>query len=122
MGRQAPPEPYTEKMLLSLANRLERAAARIRAIREVMVRDGEPERLFIFNHKSMSLAIESAEAFSFEAEKSWDAYERGEPYSEATTKSELSGRQPKTDSVLEPENEKPSMAKKGSKTRSASKA
>jgi hypothetical protein len=122
MGRQAPPEPYTEKMLLSLANRLERAAARIRAIRDVMVRDGEPERLFIFNHKSMTLAIESAEAFSFEAEKSWDAYERGEPYSEATTKSELSGRNLSKSDASQGADEAEVDGKKSNKTRSASKS
>ena len=48
--------------------------------------------MFIFNHKSMSLAVESVEAFSFETEKSWDAMERGEPYTSKTTKAHLSGR------------------------------
>jgi len=81
-------------MLSSLATRLERAAARLRAVRDTMVREGGPKQLYVFNHKSMSLAVESAEAFSFETEKAWDAYERGEPYDAATTKAELSGRQP----------------------------
>ncbi len=92
MGRQAPPEPYNEKMLASLATRLERAAARLRAVRDQIDRDKKLDRLYIFNHKSMSLAVESVEAFSFETEKAWDALERGEPYTAKTTKAQLSGR------------------------------
>jgi len=92
MGRQAPPVPYNEKMLASLATRLERAAARLRAVRDQIDRDKKLDRLFIFNHKSMSLAVESVEAFSFETEKAWDALERGEPYTAKTTKAQLSGR------------------------------
>ncbi len=92
MGRQAPPVAYNEKMLASLATRLERAAARLRAVRDQIDRDKKLEELYIFNHKSMSLAVESVEAFSFETEKSWDALERGEPYTSKTTKAELSGR------------------------------
>jgi hypothetical protein len=92
MGRQAPPVPYNEKMLASLATRLERAAARLRAVRDQVERDKKLDRLYIFNHKSMSLAVESVEAFSFETEKAWDALERGEPYTAKTTKAQLSGR------------------------------
>jgi len=92
MGRQAPPVAYNEKMLASLATRLERAAARLRAVRDQVDREKKLDRLFIFNHKSMSLAVESVEAFSFETEKSWDAMERGEPYTSKTTKAHLSGR------------------------------
>jgi hypothetical protein len=92
MGRQAPPVAYNEKMLASLATRLERAAARLRAVRDQVDRAKKLDRLFIFNHKSMSLAVESVEAFSFETEKSWDAMERGEPYTSKTTKAQLSGR------------------------------
>ena len=78
MGRQAPPVAYNEKMLASLATRLERAAARLRAVRDQVDRDKKLDRLYIFNHKSMTLAVESVEAFSFETEKAWDALERGE--------------------------------------------
>ena len=92
MGRQAPPVAYNEKMLASLATRLERAAARLRAVRDQVDREKKLDRLFIFNHKSMSLAVESVEAFSFETEKAWDALERGEPYTGKTTKAQLSGR------------------------------
>jgi len=92
MGRQAPPVPYNEKMLASLATRLERAAARLRAVRDQVDRDKKLDRLYIFNHKSMTLAVESVEAFSFETEKAWDALERGEPYTAKTTKAQLSGR------------------------------
>jgi hypothetical protein len=92
MGRQAPPVAYNEKMLASLATRLERAAARLRAVRDQVDREKKLDRLYIFNHKSMSLAVESVEAFSFETEKSWDAMERGEPYASKTTKAQLSGR------------------------------
>ena len=92
MGRQAPPVAYNEKMLASLATRLERAAARLRAVRDQIDREKKLDRLFIFNHKSMSLAVESVEAFSFETEKSWDAMERGDPYTAKTTKAHLSGR------------------------------
>jgi len=79
-------------MLASLATRLERAAARLRAVRDQVDRDKKLDRLYIFNHKSMTLAVESVEAFSFETEKAWDALERGEPYTAKTTKAQLSGR------------------------------
>ena len=92
MGRQAPPVPYNEKMLASLATRLERAAARLRAVRDQVDKDKKLDRLYIFNHKSMTLAVEAVEAFSFETEKAWDALERGEPYTAKTTKAQLSGR------------------------------
>jgi hypothetical protein len=102
-------------MLASLATRLERAAARLRAVRDQVDRDKKLDRLYIFNHKSMSLAVESVEAFSFETEKAWDALERGEPYTAKTTKAQLSGR--KVDKTAKAEKTPAKKKKKTSKTK-----
>ena len=102
-------------MLASLATRLERAAARLRAVRDQVDREKKLDRLYIFNHKSMCLAVESVEAFSFETEKAWDAMERGEPYTGKTTKAQLSGRKvDKTAKPATPKKKKAAKAKRRS--------
>ena len=95
-------------MLANLATRLERVAGRLRAVRDRLEEDDGSNKLYIFNHKSMTQAIEAAEAFSFETERAWDAYERGEPYNAKTTKAALSGRQPQS----QPPKKKAARAKK----------
>lgn len=86
MGRNAPPQSFTQAQLKSLVTRLERVSGRLEAVRTQMEM-GDVDRLFIFNAPTMSLAIEYAESFGTEAEKSWDAHESGDPYDENTEKS-----------------------------------
>lgn len=70
------PHPYSSDMLDAVATRLETAAARLAAIRD-MITDREIEELNIANHKEMLKGLDKVDAFVKAAEKAMHDYRLG---------------------------------------------
>ena len=80
--------PFNAAALRRFEQRLERVTRRLADIRQ-QVEAGELEPLYLFNAPSFALGVSNCERFSVAAELSLDASQRGQPYNDTTSKTDL---------------------------------